>query len=366
MAKIGRNDPCPCGSGTKYKKCCIDKVPEIVPAPRAAIPFEFDGELQPDLRSYLHFRLFENSEEFERLKRHAPEKARRFWTIAKVADLGTEDIVGRLAAYGIDASASVFIARAERQPSGWAIADRWFEDGARTPDEFAGDFVYLAACELWKRYLPERPSVEMLDDWIHEGYELLERRAPLKACDRWWQAWMVIRDRLEPHMTTTEAAAPVFDGVQCLFNWTQDLSMELGNAHGDGPQYTERGIELCERILDQFIDEPSQDYLLAFRVDLANFLSMAGRTDEGEQILSELIEDVPNQSMGYASLADQLAYPSDAAGRSPDLRRAIEILERAMRYPVVDAQDYDLQLRLDGFKRAAEHPDDGTPAAPVP
>jgi hypothetical protein len=23
--KIGRNDPCPCGSGKKYKKCCIDK-----------------------------------------------------------------------------------------------------------------------------------------------------------------------------------------------------------------------------------------------------------------------------------------------------------------------------------------------------
>jgi len=25
MSKIGRNDPCPCGSGKKYKKCCIDR-----------------------------------------------------------------------------------------------------------------------------------------------------------------------------------------------------------------------------------------------------------------------------------------------------------------------------------------------------
>ena len=24
--KVGRNDPCPCGSGKKYKKCCISKV----------------------------------------------------------------------------------------------------------------------------------------------------------------------------------------------------------------------------------------------------------------------------------------------------------------------------------------------------
>ena len=23
--KIGRNDPCPCGSGKKYKKCCLNK-----------------------------------------------------------------------------------------------------------------------------------------------------------------------------------------------------------------------------------------------------------------------------------------------------------------------------------------------------
>ena len=26
MANIGRNDPCPCGSGKKYKKCCINSI----------------------------------------------------------------------------------------------------------------------------------------------------------------------------------------------------------------------------------------------------------------------------------------------------------------------------------------------------
>src|SRR5260370_38888842 len=25
MAKVGRNDPCPCGSGKKYKRCCLEK-----------------------------------------------------------------------------------------------------------------------------------------------------------------------------------------------------------------------------------------------------------------------------------------------------------------------------------------------------
>jgi len=27
--KIGRNDPCPCGSAIKYKKCCLDKASTI-------------------------------------------------------------------------------------------------------------------------------------------------------------------------------------------------------------------------------------------------------------------------------------------------------------------------------------------------
>ena len=25
MTQTGRNEPCPCGSGKKYKKCCLEK-----------------------------------------------------------------------------------------------------------------------------------------------------------------------------------------------------------------------------------------------------------------------------------------------------------------------------------------------------
>lgn len=38
MSKIGRNDPCTCGSGKKYKKCCYDK-PESIP-PEVLLQFE--------------------------------------------------------------------------------------------------------------------------------------------------------------------------------------------------------------------------------------------------------------------------------------------------------------------------------------
>jgi tetratricopeptide (TPR) repeat protein len=38
MAKIGRNDPCPCGSGQKYKRCCLPRDEAAAAADRAAAP----------------------------------------------------------------------------------------------------------------------------------------------------------------------------------------------------------------------------------------------------------------------------------------------------------------------------------------
>lgn len=32
--KIGRNEPCPCGSGKKYKKCCLNATSEPIINPR--------------------------------------------------------------------------------------------------------------------------------------------------------------------------------------------------------------------------------------------------------------------------------------------------------------------------------------------
>ncbi len=55
MAKIGRNDPCACGSGKKYKKCCMatDEAAALAarPAQPAAAPTR-----RPSLASYFQER----------------------------------------------------------------------------------------------------------------------------------------------------------------------------------------------------------------------------------------------------------------------------------------------------------------------
>jgi hypothetical protein len=48
MAKIGRNSPCPCGSGKKYKKCCQQKKPReqvvMVGLPEPVRGFNYDKD----------------------------------------------------------------------------------------------------------------------------------------------------------------------------------------------------------------------------------------------------------------------------------------------------------------------------------
>jgi TolA-binding protein len=51
MAKIGRNDPCPCGSGKKYKKCCMASDEAAARAARPAQPAAVPAR-RPSLASH--------------------------------------------------------------------------------------------------------------------------------------------------------------------------------------------------------------------------------------------------------------------------------------------------------------------------
>jgi tetratricopeptide (TPR) repeat protein len=48
MAKIGRNDPCPCGSGKKYKKCCLTRDEARLAAEAQAAPDPMPMFLEDD------------------------------------------------------------------------------------------------------------------------------------------------------------------------------------------------------------------------------------------------------------------------------------------------------------------------------
>ena len=70
----GRNDPCPCGSGKKYKKCCIDKDRVTAPYQRLSVngnPIDDEHIIANDWMEagYLHSREKHSSSAFECWKR---------------------------------------------------------------------------------------------------------------------------------------------------------------------------------------------------------------------------------------------------------------------------------------------------------
>lgn len=42
--KVGRNDPCPCGSGKKYKKCCEERIEKKTLNARVIKPIQINKE----------------------------------------------------------------------------------------------------------------------------------------------------------------------------------------------------------------------------------------------------------------------------------------------------------------------------------
>jgi SEC-C motif len=71
MPAVGRNDPCPCGSGKKYKKCCLGKEESVTSGLGAAA-------VSDDLRKVLADRQFNSLEEVQTfLDHHVQRKNQR-------------------------------------------------------------------------------------------------------------------------------------------------------------------------------------------------------------------------------------------------------------------------------------------------
>ena len=197
------------------------------------------------------------------------------------------------------------------------------------------------------------PRGAILERSVDDGYQHMRNGHSALACDRWADAWNTLRPRLLPQMRTTVAAAAVFVSAHPLFDWIQDFAEELANAALHDTRYATVGANLCRHVLAQFPHE-SDSFRTSLRADLGQFCFLAGSHRDGEQILAEIIRDLPDQAIGYVRLADLLGLGVRPGDVPIDRPRAISLLEQALAHPVTDAADYDLELRLADMR-------DGTP-----
>lgn len=349
MDKPGRNDPCPCGSGKKYKKCCLpkDADDDAALAEREELS---DEAIALDMHDYALTGtdadpMLDIAGQPAKPDRSAP---REEWSMARLALMDTDEIVAQLAALKIDGTLSAFLALTQGHFSAWSIGTAW-SDGLQPPHpKNAADFVCLAACELWKRYCPERPSTEMVDEWVCEGYDAVEARKHGAAVEIWLRVWETVRLRLPPNTSTFEQADAVFKITHLFGNWIQDFAMAIRNAAVKDAKYADVGVRLAREVLERFVDEHA-DTILNFRCDLGRFLFAAGKLHEGEETLQAVMRDYPDRACGYVSLSDELSYGTRG---HTDYPRSIALLEQALSLPVVDAENWDVEARLGDLRES--------------
>jgi hypothetical protein len=203
----------------------------------------------------------------------------------------------------------------------------------------------LAACELWRRLCPDNPSLEMIDDWLCEGYALAAEKKPAEALAAWGKVWEALRPRLRPDLKNLrDAGESVFPGMsQMLSNWSVDVRMEALNGSWNDAHCGEFGIRFIREMQETLKEDDSPNC----SGDLAMLHFNLRRDAEGEKICEQLIHDHPDRAVGYVTLSDTFQHRASREGTAPtQLQRAVGLLEQALARPVRDAKDFDLPARL--------------------
>lgn len=259
--KIGRNDPCPCGSGKKYKYCCLGK--KAADANLTTSKSKTTSKSEAPAISRLGIMRFEqklqdNPEQLEKigkeLEKYSSDRDMDFkefilrsWSIDKVSKMSTSEIIEKLQSMNIDFEIERFKKQAQNHISAIQLAeDHYYTQDFHAPglDE---DFIWLAMIELWKRIIPEKYNVEMVDDLMQEGYEDIDKQNYGEGLEKWEKTWNMIISIVPSHIkSVTEVDKFIPDMMQSIFNWCQDFEIELGNAGLKDKAFYVKRIKYCQ------------------------------------------------------------------------------------------------------------------------
>jgi hypothetical protein len=280
--KVGRNDPCPCGGGSKYKKCCIPKYDQTVPNAASA------------------------SEDFESF-------AERTWMADKLKDMSEAEILRKLDKMGIRTDKMRFVKEVGGHIGVDKVIGKWMSrlsPAVDVPDE---EFLVLAAKELWNRWLPDQFAVHRIEDML---VDYLDNDPGQRILERFVDIWTVLRDRvLVPYKCRS------FDQFEDKFNFPFELDVIFFDTEADmiqecreHPANWDRLTLLYRDMLD-YLTEMQEDNKLNVRRSYAEAHFYKGDENTANKLFKQLIDDHPEWVWGYVGWGDmynpRLAYSSN-------------------------------------------------------
>jgi tetratricopeptide (TPR) repeat protein len=317
-SKPGRNDPCPCGSGKKYKRCCLGK--------KTVKDFELSNKKVPEFKiprisplamMRIEQKMMRNPAEFAKFKTELEKTGRaeeikdfisKSWNLEKIRIMSTEDIIGKLRSMNIRFDIEEFKKEAQEYISAIDLSEDYYykqDFHAEGQDE---DFIFLAIIELWDRIMPERGNVEMIDNFMQDGYDCLPKNETEKAVENWEKAWNLILTLVPPDIASVEEADDFIPGMtQSIYNWCQDFEMELHNEGVRNDSFFWKRIKFCNIFCRIF---PDSDELIIHNFLRAEAESYASIDDfpTADRLFKELVELYPDNVWGYINWGDIYAF----------------------------------------------------------
>jgi tetratricopeptide (TPR) repeat protein len=230
------------------------------------------------------------------------------------------ELLGKLHSFGIEIDRAWLERSCQRALSAEEIAGPLMDQSGRRGLET--DWIWICVATLWRRWFPEQPSFEGLDDKMQAGYELLASRDTVAACRIWLEAWNdVLRLLDRAGIPSIDEFDERFRGTQSLFNWIQDLESELWNAGLEDRQFFSARIALCQEGLRRF---PSGDLMTENRRRaMAEAYFELGEVEKVETLYREWLDADPCWGWGWIGWSD--CYRFTRTERA-DLNRCEQIL----------------------------------------
>jgi len=154
-----------------------------------------------------------------------------------------------------------------------------------------------------RRFAPDVVSSEQLDEMMQRGYDLKEEGRFKECCNLWLELWEHLKKRFTPDMSAIEDVdIRVFTGIQ-LYNWCQDLDMELWNAGLEDTRFFRKRLEFCREFYRMFPDTDSL-VIVNMKRGEANSYFFLYEIEKGEDSFKKLIEEFPESAWGYIDWGD--------------------------------------------------------------
>jgi hypothetical protein len=261
-------------------------------------------------------------------------------------NMSDDELIGKLRQLGLDVGREWLLDTFPRYISAEAMAREMIDRAPSPIVEIQKDWVWIAVTCLWERWQPELASTEAVNDKMQAGYAALKGRDCVRACTLWVETWHAVLDIMgRGGIESLDAFDDHFGGVQSVFNWVQDLEMELHNAGLEDPRFFHERIALCETMIRRF---PTGELSIKnFTSALAASHFELGDCETGDRLFRRWVDEEP-QNGPWVAWSD--CYWVFAAEGNKDAARAERILEEGLATPGVE----DRTFMLDRLVRVYE------------